>query len=200
MRKAKVLIAAATAIWAMSGTVQALNLAGTGAHFKKVRAGLIREGGWSVSPMGHVMFCQAQPAECRKPSLVHVTRVSMTGGRFAALRTINTAVNRAIIPLNDRSGPGVIDQWSLEPRAGDCEDFAITKRHRLIAAGWPASALRLAIGRLPSGEGHAVLIARTDKGDYVLDNRTDDIRPWRQTDIRWLSMQSGANPQFWRSI
>ncbi|MBT9291973.1 transglutaminase-like cysteine peptidase [Prosthecodimorpha staleyi] len=200
MRNVKFFIAAAAAIWVMSGTGQAFNLSGTATHFKKARSGLIREGGWSVSPMGHVMFCQTQPAECRKPSLVRAMHVSMTGARFAALETINRAVNRAIIPLNDRTGPGVIDQWSLAPKSGDCEDFAITKRHRLVAAGWPASALRLAIGRLPDGEGHAVLIVRTDKGDFVLDNRTDDIRPWRGTDIRWVSMQSGTNPQFWRSI
>ena len=31
------------------------------------------------------------------------------------------------------------------------------------------------------GEGHAVLTVKTDRGDFVLDNLTDEIRPWNAT-------------------
>jgi predicted transglutaminase-like cysteine proteinase len=32
-----------------------------------------------------------------------------------------------------------------------------------------------------NGEGHAVLTVKTDHGDFVLDNPSDEIRPWTAT-------------------
>ena len=31
------------------------------------------------------------------------------------------------------------------------------------------------------GEGHAILTVKTDHGEFVLDNLTDEIRPWDAT-------------------
>lgn len=200
MRMLKILIVASAAVAFSCGTALAINLGGSAEHFNKVRRSFIQERDYAVAPMGHVMFCLHNPGECRRPSLVRVTRVKLTASRMNELQSINRSVNREIIPVNDRSGRGIIDQWTLAPKAGDCEDFAITKRHRLIAAGWPASALRLAVGRVSNGEGHAVLVVRTSEGDVVLDNRTDAVRPWTNTDIRLVSIQSASNPRYWRSV
>ena len=95
--------------------------------------------------------------------------------------------------MNDRGA----DQWQVAPAAGDCEDYALTKRHMLIRSGWPASSLRLAVARTPWGEGHMVLVVRTSKGDLVLDNLTGSVRQWSKTGLRWEMIQSSRNPRNW---
>jgi hypothetical protein len=42
-----------------------------------------------------------------------------------------------------------------------------------------------------------VLVARTDKGDMVLDSRTTAIARWSQVRYRWISAQSMAAPMHW---
>jgi len=88
------------------------------------------------------------------------------------------------------------DTWSVDPAYGDCEDYAMTKRSHLIHMGVPASALRIAYVKTSWGEGHAVLVVRTDSGELVLDNLTRAILPIQQTGLRVVSM-SGANPSRW---
>jgi predicted transglutaminase-like cysteine proteinase len=48
-----------------------------------------------------------------------------------------------------------------------------------------------------SGVGHLVLLAATTKGDLVLDNLTDAIRPWQSADYHWLKIQSARDPKLW---
>ena len=75
----------------------------------------------------------------------------------------------------------------------------MSKRKALIAAGFPASALRLAVVKTRQGEGHAVLVVKTDKGDRILDNRTNAIRAWKQSDLRPIKI-AGANPLSWSKV
>jgi predicted transglutaminase-like cysteine proteinase len=70
------------------------------------------------------------------------------------------------------------DRWEADVAAGDCEDYALTKRRKLIALGWSARALRIAVARTASVEGHAVLVVATSQGDLVLDNCTMAVRGW----------------------
>lgn len=77
---------------------------------------------------------------------------------------IQTQVNRDITPKRDAN-----DVWSADVSSGDCDDYVMTKRRRLIRAGIPATAMRVQVGRR-GNEGHVVLIIRTDKGEIVLDN------------------------------
>ena len=58
--------------------------------------------------------------------------------------------------------------------SGDCEDYALAKRDALIAAGIGSANARIATGVLPSGEYHAMLIVSTKRGDFVLDNLTNE--------------------------
>jgi predicted transglutaminase-like cysteine proteinase len=109
---------------------------------------------------------------------------------------VNREINHDIIPVNDSGN----DTWSLAPREGDCEDYAITKRHALIARGWPASVLRLAVARTAWGEGHLVLVVRTDKGDLVLDNLTGAVRSWRKTGLHWEMIQASNDPRIWHKL
>jgi predicted transglutaminase-like cysteine proteinase len=51
-----------------------------------------------------------------------------------------------------------------------------------------------------SGIGHLVLVVVTTKGDIVLDNLTEVIRPWQSTDYHWLKIQSASDSKFWYEI
>jgi predicted transglutaminase-like cysteine proteinase len=70
----------------------------------------------------------------------------------------------------------------------------------LIKAGWPQSALLLTVVLDEKGEGHAILTARTVAGDYVLDNKNDDLKVWHKTPYRFIMRQSYLNPRLWMSL
>lgn len=189
----------ALALAATVNETTALPLGDSVRHFDRARSSFIPERRNTLAPMGHVVFCMRHAAECRNDA-PDTGPVELTPERFATLKRVNADVNGAIRPRADRSGPGVIDQWNLAPAAGDCEDYALTKRHRLQAEGWPASALRLATTRTRDGDGHAVLVVRTTSGDLVLDNRTGAILPWTETDLSFIAIQSGADPRLWHGL
>jgi predicted transglutaminase-like cysteine proteinase len=155
----------------------------------------------TVAPYASVLFCRQNPEECAvKRSRWSRLEVGMTEQRFNELKAINVKINRAIVPQSDDPKVAGGDVWSLAPKAGDCEDYAITKRHELIAGGWPSNALRLGITYTAFGEGHMVLVVKTTSGDLVLDNRIDAIRHWNQTGLRWAMLQSAANPAKWMTV
>lgn len=146
----------------------------------------------SMPPFAFIQFCTTNASECQ----VHgdKTMVDMTPELRDELKRINSGVNTSIKPVNDEPGN---DVWQIAVTSGDCEDFALTKRHKLVAAGWPSRALRLVVARTREGEGHAVLVIKTSEGDMVLDNRTNEIRPWNRAGLRGLKIQSGDNPRLW---
>ncbi|EJZ17232.1 transglutaminase-like cysteine peptidase [Rhizobium sp. Pop5] len=148
-----------------------------------------------IPPFAQVLFCAQNPAECRDNNGLSV--VTLDDKQMQQLTDVNSTVNRTMIGRNDPSTELNGDVWKVNVRSGDCEDFALTKRSRLIAMGWSSRALRIATAYTPSGEGHAVLVVRTDKGDLVLDNRKSSIKNWRDTDLRWDKIQSGTDPYVW---
>ena len=83
-----------------------------------------------------------------------------------------------------------MDFWTIPTDGwGDCEDFVLAKRKALVSAGVPRRALRIAVGRLPSGEAHAVLIVATDQGDYVLNNLHSAVVSWEKANISWIARE-----------
>jgi predicted transglutaminase-like cysteine proteinase len=74
------------------------------------------------------------------------------------------------------------------------------KQRDLAAVGVPMSDLLITVVRKPDGEGHAVLTLRTDKGDFVLDNLSDQVRQWDETGYRFLKRQSSTDTGRWVSI
>jgi len=149
-----------------------------------------------AAPFAHVMFCARNPDECTARG--DASEVSLSPLADKQLRAVNTSVNRSISPVDERPDQG--DVWQVNVKAGDCEDFALTKRDHLIAMGWSAKALRIAVTKTPAGKGHAVLVVKTDRGDLVLDNRMNEIKSWTDTDLRWLMIQSGDNPRIWYEL
>ena len=155
----------------------------------------ILEGDRALAPFASVVFCMQQPDQCKDTGGADIVTLDAT--RKAELVSVNSSVNRSIRPVNDAPGT---DIWSVDVAAGDCEDYALTKRKHLLALGWSSRALRIAVARTSSGEGHAVLIAKTSEGDLVLDNRTGRIKDWRSTDLHWVMFQSEQGPQQWVSL
>lgn len=155
-------------------------------------AASMQEGGYVLAPFSFVKFCLDYPSDC--PELAGPRRVRLTGGRMAELSNVNRAVNQSIRPKPDTS---TLRYWRLDVDAGDCNSFAVQKRHELIRRGWPASALALTVVKTARGEGHLVVTVRTDQGDLVLDNLRSNIVPWQKAGYEWIMRQSERNPQFW---
>ena len=158
------------------------------------KASLMGEGAPTLAPLAAVKFCMWYGDQCAgdRPA-----RISLNGRAFALLGKVNRAVNRAIRPAGEERG---LDTWLLGQTAGHCNEYAVQKRHDLLAAGFPPSALLLASAVTSFGVNHLVLVVSTDRGDFVLDNLRDEIRPWNRTGYRWLARQSHRDPNFWVEI
>ncbi len=155
--------------------------------------------GFTQPPYGFVSFCERLPHECAQGPQEE-KRFFATPARMAELDAVNRAVNHEIEPVTDLELYGVTDYWTIPTTKGDCEDYVLLKRKRLMDLGWPASALLITVVRDERGEGHAVLTARTMQGDFILDNKTDEIRIWHRTRYDFLMRQSYLNPRIWMSL
>ena len=49
-------------------------------------------------------------------------------------------------------------------------------------------------------EGHAILTVTSEQGDFVLDNRRDEILRWRDANYRFLKRQSQKDPRQWVAL
>lgn len=150
----------------------------------------------TLAPSGFVRFCIHYPQDCAATTESSEPQVmSLTEVRQAELAMVNSEVNRSIKPSEKIIASP--DEWLVSPREGKCTDYAITKRHELLALGWPASSLLLAEVVIPSGEHHLILVARTRENDVVLDNLDDNVRPITKSPYRWVRAQQPENPRFW---
>jgi predicted transglutaminase-like cysteine proteinase len=110
-------------------------------------------------------------------------------------------VNQQIEPKSDADHWNVVDRWDLpKDGLGDCEDYVLLKRKILIDAGLPRQALLITIVRDEMGEGHAVLTVKTTRGEVILDNMNDDIKPWSRTKYRFVKRQSQEDQNVWVGI
>lgn len=141
-------------------------------------------------PLGFGLMCLEHPEQCESGGSA---QVKATSSVMATLKRVNSHVNRTIKPKYDAAGT---DVWTVGASSGDCEDYVLAKRSALIKAGIPASSLRIAYVKTKRGEGHAILVVKTNGKDLVLDNMTATIKPLSQTGYRIISM-SGANPLKW---
>jgi predicted transglutaminase-like cysteine proteinase len=151
-------------------------------------------------PYGWVDFCQRYRGECDGPELTSID-VNLTPKAMKEIERVNQWVNANINPMSDMEHWGVVDQWDYPTDGkGDCEDYALLKRKLLIDEGLPRQALLMTVVKDLNNEGHAVLMVKTNKGDFVLDNMRDDVRPWTQTGYRFVKRQSQSDQNVWVSI
>jgi predicted transglutaminase-like cysteine proteinase len=153
----------------------------------------------TLAPFQHVRFCLRYPSDC-KSDPAESERIDLNAENLELLKRVNHSVNMSIIPAPKSYGPNLADGWRIAPEMGDCNDYAVTKRHELIESGLPSRALRLSVVKTASGIGHLVLVVVTTKGDIVMDDLTEVIRPWQGTDYHWLKIQSATDSKFWYKI
>jgi len=151
-------------------------------------------------PIGWVDFCAEHTFECKvAPSAPR--DVVLTNKTWTDLVRINKWVNENVKPMTDMDHWGVVEKWSYpDDGYGDCEDYALLKRRMLTEAGWPREALLMTVVRERSGDGHAVLTVKTDKGEFILDNQEEKVLLWSETNYRFVKRQSQADPNRWVSL
>ena len=146
----------------------------------------------TMPPFAYIQFCVHNRSQCQnhkgKLAMIAGNKVKLNSRLTSQLASVNASVNASMAPRNDR-GP---DSWKIGGKSGDCEDYALTKRARLIAAGWPSSALSMTVVRTRSGEGHAILSVKTSSGVLVLDNLNRSVRSIKNVPYMIVSMQSSG--------
>lgn len=155
-------------------------------------------GGIAPAPIGHVRFCSQFPGECKR--LSRARRPHLTKRLWAQITGINEKVNRLVQPVTDAEYYATEEFWTYPGAYGDCEDYALMKRHLLIQAGWKPANLLIAVVRQSDGSGHAVLTVRTAQGDFVLDNLDRSVRPWSDTPYRYVRLQSPRHAGRWLKV
>ncbi|MBD2745508.1 transglutaminase-like cysteine peptidase [Microvirga sp. BT688] len=143
-----------------------------------------------------IAFCRQMPVECaHDPSEPAV--IALNQETWKLLVDVNERVNATILPVTDQDHWGVADRWDYpDDGIGDCEDIQILKRRMLIQAGLPRRALRMTVVIDELGAGHAVLMARTNRGDYILDNKRAAVLSWQETGYRYVKRE-GTESAAW---
>src|SRR5947209_11568736 len=97
----------------------------------------IVEGSATLAPFQHVRFCLRYPSDC-KSNPTEIERIDLNAETSDLLKRVNHDVNMAITPRPKNYGPELQDGWAIAPVMGDCNDYAVTKRHELLENGLPA--------------------------------------------------------------
>jgi len=150
-------------------------------------------------------FCRRIPVEC-KIDKAEPAIVMLTPEIWQTLAAINGEVNERIKPMTDWEHWGVVDRWDFpDDGYGDCEDYQILKRKLLAERGLPRRPMRMTVVLDGDGNGHAVLMIRTDRGDFILDNQRSAVLTWKETGYvfvkregaigrDWVSLETDASP------
>ena len=143
-----------------------------------------------------IEFCTQMPDECAHDPSEPDTSV-LDQDIWKTIVAVNERVNREILPVTDQDHWGVADRWDYpDDGMGDCEDIQLLKRRLLTRAGLPQRALRMTVVIDEIGAGHAVLMARTDRGDFILDNKRNAVLPWQETGYRYVKRE-GSDGRQW---
>lgn len=176
-----------------------------------VSGGSLIETGSVYAPRGFTELCARRPEFCAAeraaaetgrmadalaamfgPRALGFQPPALTPARLESLKRVNAAVNAAIRPVADAGA----DHWDLNPDYGDCEEYVLMKREMLARLGWPRTALRITVVKDAQGY-HAILVAETDKGGFVLDNMVQHITTVQNSPYEFVVAQSVKNPGDW---
>ena len=147
-------------------------------------AGLMPGGALKMAPMEFIRLIKRLPKMFRFDVVPCAFEVDVDS--WTRIVAVHNEVERQVIHISDQWLHGVPDRWELpkpiggQALGGDCEDKCILKRQRLMAAGIPEGALRLALCMTERAEAHAVLlieVAGAEAGHWVLDNRRRRVLP-----------------------
>lgn len=150
----------------------------------------IRTAGSAKPIQGWVEFCRDYPSECAV-DMSEAATIELTPETWKTILSVNQHVNKVIKPVTDQDHWGVVDKWSLpDDGKGDCEDYQLLKRKILAEKGLPRRAMRMTVVIDELGEGHAVLMLKTSKGDYILDNKRNAVLAWERTGYVYVKQES----------
>jgi predicted transglutaminase-like cysteine proteinase len=159
----------------------------------------MQESNVTQPPMGYQEFCLKHPSYCEISS-VNMGPAEYSKSLMRTLVSINSEVNKTVRPITDMEYYGQMELWSLPDDYGDCEDYVLLKRQKLLEKGFHDSQLLISVVYDEIGDGHAVLTVRTDQGDFILDNKTDKIKRWDQTPYQFVKRQSAFRLGEWALI
>jgi predicted transglutaminase-like cysteine proteinase len=130
-------------------------------------------------PLPYQDFCRSNPGHC---DMTGAPVIELTPEVRQAINHVTSEVNAEFRYVPDWLNHGIEELWCYPSQGvGDCEDFALEKRRRLVEFGLPRAALTMAIvyhRKLMSP--HAVLLVETTSGTYLLDNLLDDVVLWNE--------------------
>jgi predicted transglutaminase-like cysteine proteinase len=123
----------------------------------------------------------------------------MSTERWKLVHQVNAYVNGKIAPVSDQDLYGEPEHWAYPTDAGDCEDYLLLKKRLLETLHFAPETLLITVVLDEKGEGHAVLTVATDDGDFVLDNRRNEVLQWSDT-YKFLKRQSHTDPRQWVAL
>lgn len=148
-------------------------------------------------PLGASDLCKTTKWACQSGD----TSAGISTGQLDLAASINRRVNRSVREISDMAQYGRPEYWGLPTSlGGDCEDFALLKKKLLIQQGVNARSLLIATVLDRGRNSHAVLVMRTDDGDFILDNLDDRVLHWQSTGYTFLRMQDPANLAGWTAV
>jgi predicted transglutaminase-like cysteine proteinase len=169
--------------------------AGTGTV--TMQASYAAVGEQTTIPFGWLDFCQRYQGECDGAAAAPVD-INLSPKALTEIERINKWVNTSIEPVSDMDHWGVADKWDYpSDNKGDCEDYALLKRRLLLALGFPRQALLMTVVKDEHNDGHAILTIKTNRGEFVLDNLHNEIKPWTETGYRFVKRQSQSDQNVW---
>ena len=172
--------------------------ASTTASRAQEHAPYIGIGAVTTTPICWAEFCVEYAPEC---DTGRPRDIVLSARAWTELKRINIGVNTTITPMTDMDHWGVVERWNYpDDGYGDCEHYALEKRKLLMQAGWPREALLMTVVRDHNGNGHAVLTVKTDRGQYILGNQTNEVLFWTDTGYRPVKRQSQSDPNVWVSL
>jgi predicted transglutaminase-like cysteine proteinase len=154
----------------------------------------------ALPPIGWVNFCKNYNSEC--DTMQSTPRdVVLTPKAWSDMVTVNNQANNNIEPMTSMEHWGANSRWAYpDDGKGDCVAYVLLKRRMLMQAGWPREALLITAVLDKTGNGHAVLTVKTDRGEFILDNEEAKILPWNKTGYRFLKRQSQSDPNRWFAL
>ncbi|MFY0690789.1 MAG: transglutaminase-like cysteine peptidase [Paracoccaceae bacterium] len=150
------------------------------------------------APLGAGNICQKYEWACATSKR---GSKALTDHQLKVAQRINRAVNRRVTQITDQSQYREEEVWALPTRrGGDCEDFVLLKKRLLMSSGIAPERLLIATALDRRRNSHAVLILRTDEGDYVLDNLNNRMLHWKETGYIFLRLQNSDAPHSWSGV
>ena len=143
-------------------------------------------------PRGNPGAYQGMLNETQRRHLRSATFPRLTENERELLRSVNADINRDIRYLSDMHNYAMPDRPVTEPRIrrpalahlpparyGDCEDYALTKQHRLAHAGFSAGRTFVVLATVPEDYGritHSALAVPEGSDWWILNNWNNQIQ------------------------